>query len=244
MFRSFYKLIFISAINLIVSAPVSAKSVEQKNINFPIASEALMKGEIHYFFQILRPRELSAQQPELFELDSLSLNHEQNVKLVVTKSVAIINKPVGFFDDKQLVEETYVAHVSGEQKVKKQGQDSFKVTVPGEDGYSYKMQSYFDADDVSTLPNSRVIRAVTAAKKLDVISQSASTIQFTEKTHFTKYTEGAVAVSSYIPMKENKTLVITYNLYAVKDAVADEKRLKKSFVQEIEAVRNLQESYK
>jgi hypothetical protein len=66
----------------------------------------------------------------------------------------------------------------------------------------------------------------------------------TEKTHFTKYTEGGVSISSYIPMKENKTLIITYNLWAVKNPFAIRGILKSSYLQEVEAVKSLQESFK
>lgn len=244
MFQSLKKFVFVFSLNLIISVPIYAKTVEQKNINFPIKTEDLLKGEVHYFFEILSPRKLAVKYAEAFELDALSLIQENNIMMVMNKSVTIIDKPVGFFDDKQMSDEKFLAHILGEQKIKKLGPSSYKVIVPGEAGYSYKMNSFFDADDVSTLPNSKVIRAVSAAKKLDVISQSASTIMFVEKTNFTKYTEGGVSVSSFIPMKENKTLIITYNLWAIKKPFVLEKVLKSNFLSEIEAVKELMNSYK
>lgn len=239
-----YKLFIISTISLAISACLYAKPIEQSEVHFPIKTQKLLKGEIHYFFAIISPKELSQHYPEVFQLDSLSLIKEKNVKMVVNKSVYIVNKPVGFFDDKQLSDEKYVSHVLGEQSIKKIGPASYKITVPGEGGFSYKMHSYFDADDISTLPSSKVTRAVTAARELDVISKSASTVMLTEKTDFTKYTEGGVSISSYIPMKENKTLVINYNLWAVKKPFAIRGVLKSSYLQEVEAVKNLQESFK
>lgn len=239
-----YKLLFIFTLNLLVSVPLYANVVEQKELNFPIQTEKLLKGEVHTYFSILSPRKLAVQYPELFNLDSLSLNQETGVVLVINKSVSVVSKPVGFFDDKQMVEEKYVAHVLGEQKVSKLSTDSFKVTVPGSDSYSYKLQSFFDADDVSTLPNSKVIRAVTAARNLDVISKSASTIMFSEKTNYTKLVDGGVSVSSFIPLKENKTMIITYNLYAIKKKFALKKVLHQSFLNEAIAVKDLIESYK
>ncbi len=244
MFQSLKKFVFIFSLNLIISVPIYAKTVEQNNIHFPIKTEDLLKGEVHYFFEILSPRKLSVKYADVFELDALSLIQETNVMMLMNKSVSIIDKPVGFFDDQQMSDEKFLAHIQGEQKIKKLGPSSYKVTVPGESGYSYKMNSFFDADDVSTLPNSKVIRAVSAAKKLDVISQSASTIMFVEKTHFTKYTEGGVSVSSFIPMKENKTLIITYNLWAIKKPFVVQKVLKENFLSEIEAVKELMNNYK
>ena len=240
----FNKIFFVSTICLIISASINAKPIEQNDVNFTIKSQKLLKGEIHYFFEIITPKELAQHYPEVFQLDSLSLIKEKNIKMVVNKSVYIVNKPVGFFDDRQLSDEKYVAHVLGEQIVKKMGPASYKVTVPGDGGFTYKMHSYFDADDISTLPSSKVTRAVTAARELDVISKSASTVMLTEKTNFTKYTEGGVTISSYIPMKENKTLIITSNLWAVKKSFAIRGILKSSYLNELEAVKALQESFK
>lgn len=237
------KIVLIMTINLLVSIPLYAQLVEQKKINFPVKIERLMKGEIHFYFEIISPRKLAVQYPEAFELDSLSLNQEINVQMVLTKSVSVVEKPVGFFEQNQMADEKYLNHVMGEQKVKKLNPSSFLVTVPGKDGFNYKMTRYFDSDDVSTLPNTKVIRAVTAAKKLDVISQSASSIMFSEFTNYTKYTEGGVAVSSFIPLKENKTLVITYNMWAVKKDSADRNKLKENVLNEILAVKGLLDTY-
>lgn len=227
---------------LFLMSQTFAKTVEQKQIDFPIKADELLKGEIHYYFSILSPSKLAVQHADVFELDSLSLVQESNVQMVLNKSVYIVNKPVGFFDDKQLSEEKYVSYVLGDQKVKKTAPSTFHVTVPG--GLTYKMQLYFDADDVSTLPNSKIIRGVNAVKKLDVISKGASTIMFTEKTNFSKVSEGGISVSSFIPLNERKTMIITYNLYAVHKGEVDEKSFRESFLAEAEAVRKLQESFK
>jgi hypothetical protein len=228
---------------LVVALPLFAKTVDQKAINFPIKADKLLNGEIHFFFTILSPRKLAVQYPDIFHLDSLSLAQESDVAMMVNKSVYVVNKPVGFFDDKELLKEKYVAHISGEQKVKKLSADTFKITVPGVEGYHYKLRMFFDADDVSTLPNSKVIRAVDAVKQLDVISKSASTIMFAEKTEFSHYAEGGVSTSSFIPLNERKTLVITYNIYAMQRKFAREQDLKEAFLNEIEAVKSLQDSY-
>lgn len=244
MNKLFYKLLTVLALSMMVSLQVSAKTVEQKTLTFPIKADELLKGEVHYFFEILSPSRLAVQYSELYDLDSLSLTQESDVMMVVNKTVYIVNKPVGFFDDKQLSDEKYVAHIMGDQKIKKLGTDSYKISVPGPDGYSFKMQSFYDADDVSTLPNSKVTRGVTAVKKLDVISKGASTIMFTEKTNFTRYTEGGVSVSSFIPLNEKKTLVITYNLWAVQKKYVDQKSLKESYLEEAQSVKSLQDSFK
>ena len=241
---SFFKVIPLLAINLIISSTVYAKTVEQKELNFPIKTEELLREEIHYFFTAITPRKLVVTYPELFDLDSLSLIQESNVTLLVSKSVSIASKPVSFFEEEQMTDKKFVSQIMGEQKVQEISPKVFLVTVPGEKPLKYKMQTYFDADDLSTLPNSKEIRAVGAAKKLDVISQGASTIMFKEMSRFNREVAGAVTVSSYVPLKENRTLIISYGMWAIKNPIKDKKALKENFVQELGAVNNLIDSYK
>jgi hypothetical protein len=229
---------------MVLTSSLFAQDVEHKNLDFPVKSEELLKGEHHFFFSIMSPRKLAIRFPEVFELDSLSLLQENNVMAVLTKSMVVVSKPVGFFEEKQMTDERFFKHISGEQEVKKQSPDSFQIQVPGKGQHQYKVQTFFDSDDLSTLPNSRIVSAVASAKKLDVISQSASTIMFSEKTNFSKYLEGAVSVSSYISLKENKTLVITYNLWAVKKPHVSEDILKRNFLNEVNSTKLLIESFK
>jgi hypothetical protein len=77
----FNKIFFVSTICLIISASINAKPIEQNDVNFTIKSQKLLKGEIHYFFEIITPKELAQHYPEVFQLDSLSLIKEKNIKI-------------------------------------------------------------------------------------------------------------------------------------------------------------------
>ncbi|WP_408097833.1 hypothetical protein ACJVC5_02655 [Peredibacter sp. HCB2-198] len=244
MNNSLMKLVLTVVINLVASVPLYAQLVEQKQINFPVKTEELMKGDIHYYFSVDNPRKLLKNHPELFDLDSLSLFSEPESMIAVTKAAYVVDRPVGFFDDKQMTDEKYVAYTLGDQKVKKLNPETFKVTVPGDFAHQYKLQIFIDSDDISTLPNSKVIRAVSAAKKMDIISQGASSIMVKEMTQYTKYALGGVTVMSFIPLKENKTLVIQYQLSSVKKAFGSAKIMKPGMVQEISYNRRLIQDYK
>lgn len=233
---------FIITALLFVISIAHADVIKQPKLDFPVQAEKLMKGDSHYFFKIISPKKLTNQYPELAKVDTLSLLKNKDTKLVISKSVSIVNKPVGFFDDKQLSDEKYVAHVHESNRTKKTGPEAFLVTVPG--GQTYRMHLYFDADDISTLPNSKVVKAVAAAKKLDVISQGASTTMVVERNGFQEDLYGGVSVSSYIPMKENKTLIITYSLWALRKPFLKSSALEKNFQSEIESVKKLIENYK
>ncbi len=203
-----------------------------------------MKGDVDYALDILSPAKFYKKYKDLSNLDSIGLMQGKKIKMVISKSAYIVEKPVGFFDHLNTVDEKFIHHILGEQKIKKITENNFKITVPGETGYNYKMSTYFDSDDISTLPNSKAVKSVTEAKKLDIISQSAPSITYKELTKFSKYFEGGVQVSSYIPINENKTLVLNYTLFAVKKAYALEKVLKRSLKVEAESQRDLINSFK
>jgi hypothetical protein len=240
---NFVKLLIIFCLNLNFVQAVHAKTVEQKDLHFKIQIESLLKGEIHFSLYLLPVRELIEKFPEALDLDSLSALLNNEAKILVTKSVFIVNKPVGFFDHEHMSDEKYMSHIMGDQKANKIGKQSFKITVPGDAGHTYKVRTYFDSDDITTLPNSRIIQAVSAAKKLDVISQGASSTIFKEYSDFSKYSIAGTSVHSFIPLKEEKTLVISYKMLAVKKYYALEKLLKSNFLIEAQAIKSLMDSY-
>lgn len=234
----------IIAFNLLISLPTFATAIEKKDLKFMPEIEPLMKGEVHYAVDVVLPDKINEKYPDFFYLDSLGFSQEAGINLVIAKSAYIVDKPAGFFDHETTSNEKFMKHIMGEQIVKKISDGNFRVVVPGDGGYSYQVKTFYDSDDISTLPNSKVIRAVTQAKKLDVISGSASSILFRELTKFSKYSVGGVVVNSYIPMKENKTLVLSYSMTAVKKYYALPKVLKKSFREESESQKALINSYK
>lgn len=235
------KLLSLFMLFLVLS--VQAKTSKQTLLNFQIDTKQLYEGDLQYSMMIISPQKLSEKYPELAELDSLKLTELDQVRIMVTKSAFIVNKPVGFFDHQTMSNEKFLNHLRGEQKIEKKGDNHFKVTVPGQGSHTYEMKSFFDSDDISTLPNSRVIRAVTRSKKLDVISGGASSIIFQEFTDFSRFGRGGLQVRSFIPLKENKTLVLSYALHAIEKPFAVKKTLEENFVDELNAQKSLIESY-
>jgi hypothetical protein len=241
--KDFLKTLSIFILNLFWAIPTYAQLVDQQDLHFKVQTEKLLQGQIHYAFRMMEPRELAEKHPFLYELDSLSFLQEGQTKVIVSKVSYIVNKASGFFDHENSVNENFVARTMGQQEVKKIGPHSFQIKVPGQNSYSYKMRTYYDSDDITTLPNSKITQAVLASRKMDVISQSASSTIFKEFTDFSKYTVGGVSVTAYVPLKEEKTLVITYQLTGVKKYYALEKLIRDNFLKEISAVKKLTERY-
>jgi len=229
---------------VILSATVQATVTEQKDLNFKIKSIELFKGDVHYSFETFTPSAFKKKHPEFLDLDSLAMLKVKDATILMSKLAYVVNKPVGFFDHEHMSNENFVHHIMGNQHVKKLSPNTFMITIPGVHEEDYKMKSFFDSDDLSTLPNSRVIQAVRATKQLDVISQGASSTVVREMTQYSLPIIGTVNLISYIPLKENKTLVITYYLMGLKPRAAGDPDLKKNFLKEAKGLKDLIDSYK
>jgi hypothetical protein len=217
-----------------------AKNEKQKQLDFAIKTQDLISGDIHYYFSVLPPSRVAKRFPDVLDLDTLSLLREKDVSIILTKSIFVARKPVGFFDDKQLSAPEYIRHLYSRKRVHQISPAVY--TING--NQSFKLKLYFDADDVSTLPGSRVSRAVSGVKKLDVMTLGASTIMVNEFSDFSESILGGTTVSSIIPLKENQTLIITYSLWGKRNPVGNRSSLEADFVKELEAQKRLIESFR
>lgn len=223
---------------------VYAESVDQQKLLFDIKTEALMKGDIHYSFALGSSRQILDQAPDLQDLDASGLFKDQDTKLLFTKTAYIVKKPVSFFDHKQVINPQYVQFIMKDHKVEQRDENNFNIVSSGTMGTSYKLGMFYDSDDVSTLPERRVTQVVTNSKRLDVISQSAHSTLYKELSDFGKYNKSAISITHHIPLTENRTLVITYGLTAVKKFFAIEKILRPQFLKEIKNTKSAIDSFK
>lgn len=237
------KLLSLTVMIYFTHSNIYAAAVEQKELNFKIMTHELLNNEVHYSFALLKPRDLIDQYPDIYELDSLRIIKNPKVRVAVSKSSYVVDQAVGFFDHEKMDQENFVAHIMGNQKVSKLSPQTYQVTVPNSRGFQYVMKSYFDSDDISSLPHSKIIRAVTASKRLDVISQGANSTYFREYFKFSRDILGGVNVMSFIPLKEKKTLIISYSLTVVLGTNGNGKELKKSFSSEAEDLKKLISSF-
>lgn len=238
MLRPFYKF-FIILTNLIVSLSVFAGMTDEKNLSFQVNAESLLKGDIQFFAELSSPREIRNRYPELQDIDSLGLIQNRDLKLFLTKSAYIVKRPIGFFDENKFTDTEYLKKLMGPQKVKKISVNSFQIS---DETHSFNLQRFFDSDDMSTLPDSKLLRAVIGIKRMDIISQSAASIMLSEKTKYTKYAKGGVSISSFIPILENRTLIITYELHGIQKKYALPEVLKTLYKEEIKSLqKNLEQ---
>ncbi|GEM_PF-1668646 len=239
-----FKVITLLTTLVALPTPVYAEMIDQQKLLFDIKTEALIKGDIHYSFSLSSAKNLLDRAPDLQDLDSTGIFKDPETKILFNKIAYVVKKPVSFFDHKQVMDPEYLKHVMKGQKVEQISENSFKVTTSGLMGYSYNLRMSYDSDDVSSMPQRNVTQIVTNSKRLDVISQSAYSSVYRELSDFSKYTKNAISVTHHIPLSDSKTLVITYNISAVKKFFAIEKIIRPNFLKEIQTVKQMTDSFK
>ena len=230
MFHYFSQFLFLFLINLTICSPVHAKEMIQSRIDFPLKPQELLKGDVTYFFKVMSPKTLAKKYPLLAKLDSLSLKRQKNMHLKIGKAAYVVNKPVGFFNDKDLMKEEFVTHFWNGNKITRLGPGTYNIVQAGHSRESFKLTSYFDSDDISTISSFKISRAISATKELDIISKSASTTMVAEKTFSKDPTLGEIFIFSFIPVKENKTFVIQYHLQGIKKPFPKGPALQRTFL--------------
>ncbi|MGE3609357.1 MAG: hypothetical protein AB7I27_07205 [Bacteriovoracaceae bacterium] len=207
-----YLLIYFSIFGFFYSN-LWAKINQEKKLNFKFKAEALMNGDIHFSMKKVSLEKLKKKYSKYIDLDTVGLLKNKNDQFVLTKAVFVLKKDVGFFDHEQMINEDFMKSYYKDSKVIKINENSFKIN---NDENNFVTDIYYDSDDISTLKTSKIVKAVTLARKLDLLSQSSSSIVFRDFTEYSKKFDGSIEISINVPLKEARTLIINYRLYAVK----------------------------
>lgn len=215
--------IFCFLLSLVTHFPSHAEAVRQKELNFTVKGEELLKGHVAWSIELFKRGDLKSDHPEFADFDTSGFTRADDARLLASKSAYVVNKPVGFFDHDKIVNLKFLNHFLGQQKVTQMGEGLFKVEIPGSTPLTYKMRTHFDSDDISSTKDSRVIRAITAAKRMDIQVQGASSIYVREMWDYSRGAYGAIHVTACIAIMENRTLIIDYGIMSLKPPLmADE----------------------
>jgi hypothetical protein len=228
-------------LSLFIHFTTEAASIKQKELNFTVNGEELLRGDVVYSVEVMSAQELTDLFPAFMELDTSGFTKPKNATLLVSKSAYIVDKPVGFFDSDKAENVEFLNHLLGEQKVIKLGERLFRVVIPG--GQTYKLRTQFDSDDISTTTNSRAIRSVTGARKMDIQVQGASSVLVREMYDYSKGSYGSIHVTSFLTIKENKTLVIDFGLMSLTPPLLAKETLEDSVENEASAHQALLNSF-
>lgn len=223
--------------------PAWARVVQQTHPNFVIDTDRLQGNEIQAFVDVIEGNVLQQKYPVFFDLDAQRLSERENVRLVVSKLAYVVDRPVGFFSDRQLSDPAWLAHLHPG--------DSFtridEHTLLARNGPDrYRLNVYYDSDDISNLQRTRLIHAVTLTKRIDPLAGGsfATSVLFASQSSTAR--QGEITISNYVSISTQKTVVITYQITALarwKDKGQVEK-VRGDFIKEIPALVQRTNSYK
>lgn len=227
----------------LVTFPALAAVVSQSSASFQIDAEKLLNREVHAFVEFTEPKALREKFPVFSDMDALRLADEENVRLMVSKLAYVVDRPVSFFNDQQVMNPKWLAHTHPGQKYKKADENSFIAT--SSEG-KHHLDVFFDSDDISNVERSRVIHAVTQSKKLDTLSGSSFSTTCLLLHHSTTRKAGEVSVTNYISLNSRKTLVITYAITALSKGKSQEstEKVRGDFMKEAPALVQRTNSFK
>ncbi len=189
---------------LLVLSPLSAyatRVVQQREPIFPVNTDKLLQGEVHYS-RLGGTAEALAKYDGLPELDGAGLL-EAGQRYVYTKTAFVVDKPVGFFNHTQLVDERWVARFH-----------TGRLTRQSEGMYRHEggeLHIDFDSDDLSSVRRPRVMHAISQSRRLDPVSASSfSAVTMLETDP--RLRPLAFSVANHVSLSPTKTLVVVYSL--------------------------------
>ena len=223
--------------------PAWGRVVQQTIPHFQIDSDKLQAGEIHAFVDVIEGNLLRQKYPHFYDLDAQRLNELDNVRLVVSKAAYVVNRPVGFFTDRQLTDPRWLQHVRPDERFSSINENALRAQRGSE---SYKLEIFYDSDDISNIQRARLIHAVTLSKRIDPLAGSSFATSCLLTSQSSTARQGESTISNYVSLNTQKTVVITYQVTALakwKDKGQIEK-VRGDFIKEIPALVQRTNSFK
>ncbi len=193
-------------------------SINEKRIsslNFKVDINSLKDADLFYSMEVLTNEEFKELDSPFRNLDSINLRNMSGVRLVLTKSVFIVDKPLSFFSKERLLDEKFNEKTMSDTKVRKIDQDSFNVYVNDIFNYSYVLNvRYLSTTEIPFL-------STTSKASLDNILEfetfeGKNIIALRESIEFDALAKGTVFATRHVSRKDGKTVLVSYGILAIK----------------------------
>ena len=200
-----------------VIAQATAETITYQNIFFDFDIDKLKKGDISYAAKVLSSDKIKENYPQIVALDAGGILDEKNGKILISKTVYVINKPSSFFNYHQLVDPDYIKHLLKDHKVTVIDENSFHVFK----NEKLKFDIYYDSDDINYTKKPHVVNAITESKKLDPLAAGSAASLFEHYTISDSKKTIQSSVINFVSISAKKTLVIIYSMSAAQEKKKD-----------------------
>ncbi|HLW56259.1 MAG TPA: hypothetical protein VKY27_02685 [Bacteriovoracaceae bacterium] len=198
-----------------LAQPAEAKDIKHPQFNFQISTHKLKSTDLHYSFVSVGQEAFQKEAGVFSALANPSREkdpHKTNSKYVLFRAVFPIKKAVGHFDSEKFSDAQFIKALEGGDKVKKIRDNAFITQVSTPVKYQYFSKFHFDADDLSSLPDSRIGRKIMDLKSSDPLLLSANVSIFREMFGFTQLLKESSEFYAFVALDETTTLVVFVKL--------------------------------
>lgn len=186
-----------------------AVDIKHSDFNFQISTHKIKSTDIHYAFVSVD------QNTFVKEAGPFSaLGHQQKDKKykdnkhILFRAVFPVKKAIGYFDADKFSDPTFIKKMEGGAKVKRARENAFITQNSSPIKYHYFSRFYFDSDDLSSLPDSRIGRKIMELKSTDPLLFSANLSIFREMFGHTHFIKESSEFYGFVALDENTTLVV------------------------------------
>ncbi|MFA7613863.1 MAG: hypothetical protein WCY48_06465 [Candidatus Caldatribacteriota bacterium] len=198
-----------------LAQPAEAKDIKHPQFNFQISTHKLKSTDLHYSFVSVGQEAFQKEAGVFSALANPSREKDPlktNSKYVLFRAVFPIKKAVGHFDSEKFSDAQFIKALEGGDKVKKIRDNAFITQVSTPVKYQYFSKFHFDADDLSSLPDSRIGRKIMDLKSSDPLLLSANVSIFREMFGFTQLLKESSEFYAFVALDETTTLVVFVKL--------------------------------
>lgn len=192
--------------------PVWAKDIKHSEFNFALSARKLKSTDLHYAFTSVNQETFNREAGPFAALLTHRDSKKKGAKYALIRAVFPVKKAIGHFDTDKFSDLPFIKKIEQNSKVRKLKENTFLTQVNTPVKYQFFSKFHFDADDISSLPDSRVGRKMMELKTSDPLLQSANVSIYREMFGFSKYLNESSEFYGFISLDETTTLVVFMKL--------------------------------
>lgn len=222
-------------------APLWAKDIRHSEFNFKISAKKLKGTDLNYSFTSVNKETFNKEAGPFAALLTQNHDYKKGEKFALIRAVFPIKKAIGHFDTDKFNDLKFTQKIESNTKVRKIKENTFLTQVSYPVKYQFFSKYHFDADDISSLPDSRIGRKIMELKNSDPLLQSANLSIFREMFGYTQYINEGSEFFGFISLDEETTLVVFMKLSVFSSDDILDYAIERDFLKKVKTIKTVLE---
>jgi hypothetical protein len=221
---------------VLFSVCAQAKTTKFKTLDFNTI--ALGRSDAHYSFKLINKSKIKELPASFKELYAIGMKGVKGTKIVISKNVILVNKPVSFFTKEKVLDPRFNKKSISAHKVflKESGSSALRVENTGMFSYDYDLYIYFkDASVTDLAAGQNAYVSKMYAEDAYVGNADAQVLRLSR--NFSDLGYGSAVYSNYIAYGD-QTIISSYSIVALKSIYAWGSIVESNLVKEITKLRD------